>query len=82
MTNTVSLTDCMFHEQQQIYYLQLHVIVITLTTSLSQPTDGCSNLLKAIISTTRGDIAVGECIRLLEVGVLQGVFRVMVTTSV
>ena len=71
----------MFHEQQQIYYLQLHVIIITLTTS-SQPTDGCSNLLKAIISTTRGDIAVGECIRLLEVGVLQGVFRVMVRTSV
>ena len=41
------------------------------------PTDGCSNLLKAIISTTRGDIAFGECTRLLQVGVLEGVLRVM-----
>ena len=40
-----------------------------------------SNLLKAIISTTRGDIAVGECTRLLQVGVLEGVLRVMTKHS-
>ena len=41
------------------------------------PKDGCSNLLNAIRSTTRGDIAIGECIALLKEGVLEGTMRVM-----
>ena len=41
------------------------------------PKDGCSNLLNAIRSTTRGDIAMGECTLLLEAGVLEGIMRVM-----